>query len=87
MIRETSLLAQSLLKEDWLGDFDMSSSSEELNGHLLPFDYETDFCSALDNFVTFAGASNAATKILENEEIRKEITKQIFSKAHQSLKK
>ena len=65
---------------------DINSSPEDLDDQSAVFNYEANFFSALDNFVTIDGASKVATKILENEEIRKEIIKQIYSTSHKSLK-
>ena len=75
----------SFIKGDYFDD--MPSSSDECDERLTVYDYKADFVSALDNFVTIAGASNAATKILENEEIRNEVTKLIFSESNKTLKK
>jgi hypothetical protein len=71
----------NLTNKDWL-DYDSNSSSEE-----HPFQEATTcFASSLQNFVDAAGASNAASTILENPELRKEISKKLFSASNKSLK-
>ena len=74
----------SSLVRGWHGHDMDESYSEVLFDDPTFEDSEIDL--ALQSYVTEAGASAVATKILDNEEIRKEIVKQIFSSSHKSLK-
>ena len=67
----------------WQANINSGSDSSFDENH---FESEKHFVEALNNFVTTAGATKAAKTILENEEIRSELAKLIFSEAHKSLK-
>ena len=77
-IHETS----DLLDYDF--DFDSSDNSDE---ELLFNDSDQKcFEAALIQFVSKAGVAKVATKILEHEDLRKEIAQKIFKASHKSLK-
>ena len=62
------------------------SSGSDSSFNENQFESEKLFGESLNNFVTSVGRTKAAKTILENEEIKSELAKLIFSEAHKSLK-
>ena len=81
-IRDVSFSSASSLRNDWAA----SSTSEDEMSEAPELSSQPAAKALVDILVNEIGISNAASAVLENEALREEIMKQIFSSSHKSLK-